>query len=59
MVNIKSAGSDGAMYVFPQVFFSKKAIEVAEAENMEVDLFYCLNVLENTGLVIVPGSGFG
>jgi len=25
---------------------------------MEPDLFYCLSVLENTGIVLVPGSGF-
>lgn len=25
---------------------------------MEPDLFYCLCVLENTGIVLVPGSGF-
>lgn len=25
---------------------------------MPVDLFYCLEVLQNTGIVLVPGSGF-
>lgn len=25
---------------------------------MSVDLFYCLEVLKNTGIVLVPGSGF-
>ncbi|KRW98564.1 Pyridoxal phosphate-dependent transferase [Pseudocohnilembus persalinus] len=57
--NIKSQDSEGAMYVFPQVILSKKAIEAAKKEGQSPDLFYCLNVLENTGLVIVPGSGFG
>jgi len=30
MVNIKNAGSEGAMYVFPQVIFSDKAILAAK-----------------------------
>ena len=25
---------------------------------MPADEFYCMQVLENTGLVVVPGSGF-
>lgn len=26
---------------------------------MAPDLFYCMEVLLNTGIVLVPGSGFG
>lgn len=44
------------MYAFPQVKFSQKAIEAAG--NQPVDLFYCLEVLKNTGIALVPGSGF-
>lgn len=46
-------------YVFPQVFFNDKVKKVAKSKGMEPDLYYCMEVLENTGLVIVPGSGFG
>ena len=44
------------MYAFPSVKFSEKAIKAAG--NQPVDLFYCLEVLKNTGIALVPGSGF-
>lgn len=47
------------MYAFPRIYFSNKAVEAARERGMEPDLFYCLEVLENTGIVLVPGSGFG
>lgn len=34
----------------------KKAIEAANGQ--APDLFYCLEVLKNTGIALVPGSGF-
>lgn len=58
MTNMSSAEVEGAMYAFPTVKFSKKAIAAAEKEGKVVDLFYCLEVLKNTGIVLVPGSGF-
>lgn len=56
MENISTSEVEGAMYAFPQVKFSKKAIEVAGEQ--PADLFYCLEVLKNTGIALVPGSGF-
>lgn len=44
------------MYAFPQIKFSKKAIEAAGSQS--ADLFYCMEVLKNTGIALVPGSGF-
>lgn len=58
MTNMSSVEVEGAMYAFPTVKFSKKAIAAAEKEGKIVDLFYCLEVLKNTGIVLVPGSGF-
>ena len=58
MVNVKSNEVEGAMYAFPSVKFSKKAIAAAEKEGKVVDLFYCLEILKNTGIALVPGSGF-
>jgi alanine transaminase len=58
MVNVKSNEVEGAMYAFPSITFSKKAIAAAEKEGKAPDLFYCLEVLKNTGIVLVPGSGF-
>jgi aspartate/methionine/tyrosine aminotransferase len=58
MVNIKSNEVEGAMYAFPSVKFSKKAIAAADKEGKAVDLMYCLEVLKKTGIALVPGSGF-
>lgn len=56
MKNVTSNEVEGAMYAFPQVKLSKKAIEAAGKQ--APDLFYCLEVLKNTGIALVPGSGF-
>lgn len=51
--------AEGAMYVFPQIRLPKKAIEAAKAAGKAPDAFYALRLLEATGIVVVPGSGFG
>lgn len=47
------------MYLFPKINLPAKAIEAAEAEGRAADEFYCLKMLEATGVCAVPGSGFG
>ncbi|KAK9881004.1 hypothetical protein WA026_014347 [Henosepilachna vigintioctopunctata] len=49
----------GAMYAFPQIHIPPKAIEAAKNENKQPDAFYAFKLLEETGICIVPGSGFG
>lgn len=49
----------GAMYAFPQLFLPKKAQDEAKAKGMHPDSFYALELLEKTGLCVVPGNGFG
>lgn len=49
----------GAMYAFPKLDIPKKAIEKAESLGQCADVFYAFQLLENTGICIVPGSGFG
>ena len=49
----------GAMYAFPQITLPPKAIAAAEAAGKVPDTFYALALLEATGIVVVPGSGFG
>lgn len=49
----------GAMYAFPQVMLPEKAIEAAKAAGQAPDVFYAFQLLEKTGICIVPGSGFG
>ena len=49
----------GAMYAFPQISFSKKIIDNNVFNNRNLDQCYCMQLLEKTGIVSVPGSGFG
>lgn len=49
----------GAMYAFPSINFTRRAIVEAESRNQSVDTMYAFELLENTGICIVPGSGFG
>jgi len=50
--------AEGAMYVFPRIHLPQQAIKAAEAVNMVPDAFYSQRLLEATGIVTVPGSGF-
>lgn len=49
----------GAMYAFPKIDLPPKAVEAAEAKGLAPDAFYAFELLENTGICVVPGSGFG
>lgn len=51
--------SQGAMYLFPTIKLPPKAITAAAAAGRAPDEFYCLNLLDATGVCVVPGSGFG
>jgi len=46
------------MYAFPKIDLGPGAIKAAEAAGQAPDLFYCLALLEETGICCVPGSGF-
>jgi len=50
---------DGALYAFPSIQLSEKAVEDAKSNGVEPDAWYCMELLEHTGIVLVPGSGFG
>ena len=51
--------AQGALYLFPRVTLPKKAHEAARQMGKKVDEFYCLELLDATGICVVPGSGFG
>lgn len=52
--------SEGAMYLFPRVEMPRKAELEAHSQNMaSADVLYCFELLESTGICVVPGSGFG
>eukprot|EP00239_Pterosperma_sp_CCMP1384_P002945 CAMPEP_0197849438 /NCGR_PEP_ID=MMETSP1438-20131217/12073_1 /TAXON_ID=1461541 /ORGANISM="Pterosperma sp., Strain CCMP1384" /LENGTH=515 /DNA_ID=CAMNT_0043462123 /DNA_START=190 /DNA_END=1737 /DNA_ORIENTATION=- len=50
--------AEGAMYAFPQIHMPQKALDAAKAVGQAPDLFYCLALLEETGICCIPGSGF-
>lgn len=62
------------MYSFPQIVLPPKAVAAAKAAGDVPDAFYCVSkrkklqnifyfkqkaLLQNTGICVVPGSGFG
>lgn len=58
MEGVTCQETDGAMYSFPRLTLPAKAIAAAEAAGKSPDVFYCLELLEATGLSCVPGAGF-
>ncbi|GLJ21097.1 hypothetical protein SUGI_0385480 [Cryptomeria japonica] len=57
--NVVCNFTEGAMYSFPQLKLPPKAIAAAKEAGKAPDVFYCLKLLEATGISTVPGSGFG
>jgi aspartate/methionine/tyrosine aminotransferase len=50
--------AQGALYLFPKIELPQAAIKAAEAKGQSPDTLYALSVLENTGICVVPASGF-
>eukprot|EP01041_Mallomonas_annulata_P001543 gene1543-2983_t len=50
--------TQGAMYAFPQITLPPAAIQAALAKGKSPDVLYCLELLDETGISCVPGSGF-
>jgi alanine transaminase len=46
------------MYAFSSFTIPVRAQEHAKKLGMEPDFFYALQLLETTGICVVPGSGF-
>lgn len=55
---VSCQNTDGAMYSFPRITLPQAAINAAKARGKAPDVLYCLELLEETGLSCVPGSGF-
>ncbi|CAM9412512.1 unnamed protein product [Chrysoparadoxa australica] len=58
MEGVNCEDVEGALYAFPRVHFPPKAEEAAKAAGIPVDELYCLEMLKETGVIMVPGSGF-
>lgn len=56
---ISCQNPQGSMYLFPKLELGENIIQVAEEKGLKPDEFYCLELLEQTGICVVPGSGFG
>ena len=49
----------GSLYAFPSITLPEGAIKAAELAGMAPDVFYCIEMLNETGIATTPGSGFG
>lgn len=59
MEGVECAAPQGSMYLFPTINLPAGAVKAAEAEGRTADEFYCMRLIEQTGICVVPGSGFG
>ena len=59
MEGVECGQPQGSMYLFPTIHLPARAAEAARAEGRTPDEFYCMRLLERTGVCVVPGSGFG
>jgi alanine transaminase len=59
MEGVECDAPQGSMYLFPTIKLPAKVTEAAAAEGRTPDEFYCMRLLEATGVCVVPGSGFG
>ena len=59
MRNVTCSEIQGAMYAFPRIHLSQSAVKAAKDQGVAPDFFYCLNLVNETGIMTVPGSGFG
>lgn len=56
---ISCVPAEGAMYAFPKVEVPDKAFKKADELGTTADNLYALSLLEETGICVVPASGFG
>jgi alanine transaminase len=47
------------MYAFPTITIPILAVEEAKRRGIPPDEMYCLDMVQEAGVVTVPGSGFG
>ena len=59
MKQVSCTEIEGAMYGFPRIHFSQKFIADAKKQNKAPDFIYCMEMVNKTGIMTVPGSGFG
>jgi alanine transaminase len=55
---VSCVDSPGALYLYPRIDLPTKAVEEAQRRGKAPDVFYALELLDETGICVVPGSGF-
>ena len=56
---VSCVDSPGALYLYPRIRLPAAAIEAAHKAGKQPDTVYALELLDETGICVVPGSGFG
>ena len=59
MQKVTCSEIQGAMYAFPRLHLPPKALEAAKKQGVQPDFMYCMDLVNETGIMTVPGSGFG
>lgn len=59
MEGVSCQPPQGSMYLFPEIKLGPKAVQAAAKAGRKPDEFYTLELLDATGICVVPGSGFG
>lgn len=49
----------GAMYVYPRIHLTKKAVQEAQNRHQSPDEFYTMELLKHSGICVIPGCLFG
>ncbi len=55
--HVKCYEIEGALYAFPRLFLTQSAIDAANGAGLEPSEYFCLQMLEQTGIITVPGNG--
>lgn len=56
---VSCVDSPGALYLYPNIDLPEKAKQAARDAKRSPDMFYALALLDETGICVVPGEGFG
>lgn len=56
---VSCVDSPGALYLYPKLEIPDAAVEEARRLGKTPDTLYALELLDETGICVVPGSGFG
>mmetsp|Transcript_31891 Transcript_31891/g.74326 ORF Transcript_31891/g.74326 Transcript_31891/m.74326 type:complete len:138 (+) Transcript_31891:122-535(+) len=59
MPGIRCQPIEGAMYAFPSLALPARFVAKCAEIGQAADEAWCLELMESTGIVCVPGSGFG